>query len=90
MGDFLKSINDFNNNISAIGNGIGTTYYYVTHLDKLVILIWNTTVSLSFPVCLVICLTGMTLSIIGFKKPKQWAKISFFSYIAIQIFNMVI
>jgi hypothetical protein len=84
-----ESLKNIGNGLKTLTNIITKTYYYISNPIMLLKNIWVFTVNNSFYVCLVLTMGGFTLYLIGMRKGAKIARISFFSYIAIQIFNTV-
>jgi hypothetical protein len=82
-----ENVQKISDNIQAFVNGIRKVGYYITHPVELAQLFWRFVVANSFTICLVICIGGLILYVIGIKKGAKWAKVSFFSYLSIQVFN---
>jgi hypothetical protein len=82
----LKNIGTFCKKISDITS---QTYHYISHPAEIFKDAWIFTVNNSFSVCLLLTMGGMILYMFGVKKGSKVARISLFSYIAIQIFNTV-
>lgn len=84
--EILKSIGD---SLHSIVYYCDKFIYYTTHPIEVLKGSWNLAVNNSFEVCLIITMAGTILYIIGIKKGAKIAKISFMSYVAIQVFNSV-
>lgn len=87
--NLIEEVKDLNCSIKHFSESIGQGWYYITHPLELVLILWNEAVRYSFYVCLMIFVTGTIVYLIGYKKGAKWARVSVFSYVAIQIFNMV-
>jgi len=87
VSDLPKNIQKLNDNIEVLMNGIKKVVYYIVNPIELAKILWQFTVVNSFNICLVICICGLILYVIGVKKGAKWAKVSFFSYLTIQVFN---
>lgn len=57
---------------------------YILHPSKILIALWSCIVSISYPLCLLVCLGALLLYIFGFKKFAKWIPISLGLYVIIQ------
>lgn len=69
---------------------IAKFFDYIMHPAKVILILWNTTLQLSFIICLSICLASILLYIFGNKKYAKWAPISIGIYTLIQAIGSVI
>lgn len=83
----IDGITTFNESSKNFFHVIDRMYYYATNPKALGIVAWGFAVKSSFYICLLICLGGLILHLIGVNKAAKWAKISLFTYLAIQVFN---
>lgn len=90
MNDLTQSIGQFTEGTKQFFHIISQGVYYISHPAVLGSAIWSGALSISFILCLAICLGGIILYIIGYHKGATWAKISFFAYLSIHIFNSLL
>lgn len=85
----IEEIQNLNNNFKTFLDGIKAVILYISHPKLLLAAIWNFSVSYSFSICLIVCMFAMILYVLGIKRASKWVKISFFSYLTIQVFNSI-
>jgi hypothetical protein len=88
--DAVRTLQEFNGNTTEYFKIIKGLYYYTTHPIDLLLWLWEMTVKYSFYVCLSAFFISLILYLIGVRKAAQYAQISFFSYLAIKIFDTVV
>jgi hypothetical protein len=86
----IKTLQEFNGNTTEYFKIIKGIYHYTTHPVDLLLWLWEMAVKYSFYVCLSAFFICLVLYLIGVRKAARYAQISFFSYLAIQIFDAVI
>jgi hypothetical protein len=87
--NLVEQVKELNGSIKHFSNVVGKMWHYITHPLEVGLIIWNETVEYSFYICLMIFIIGTIIYLIGYKKGSKWARVSIFSYVAIQIFDMV-
>lgn len=85
----IEQIKELNASLKQFSTVIGKVWHYITHPLELGLIIWIEAVKYSFYVCLMIFIVSIIVYILGYKKGAKWARTSIFSYVAIQIFDMV-
>ena len=90
MNEFIEDIKQFNNNARGFGEEMGKIWYYLIHPKNLTWLLWCGAVKYSLIICLTIFFAGLILNVFGIRKGALWAKVSFLSFLTIQIFNAAI
>ncbi len=75
--------------ITEMWEVIKTIYRYITHPMEFIKDFATMICDMSFEVCLFLCFLGIVLYLIGVEKGAKLAKISFFAFLAIQIFRWV-
>jgi hypothetical protein len=86
--NLVEQTKELNGSIKHFSNVLDKIWHYITHPLVLGLAIWNEAVKYSFYICLMIFVLGTIVYLIGYKKGAKWARVSIFSYVAIQIFNM--
>ena len=89
MWDLLDNLRKFNESTKEYFEIIKVAYYYITHPKELLLWAWSTAVDISFYVCLSVFLISLVVYLLGVKKARLYAQLSFFIYLTIMIFNKV-
>ena len=68
---------------------IGKIIFYITHPKQLLSILWYCSVEYSYLICLIICVAGVIMYILGHKKGAKWISGSIVSYSIIQAINSI-
>lgn len=87
----MNGMTQLNDDLQKIGNSldnINKVLFYISHPVSLAELLWKSLVTYSYPICMMVCLIGIILYLIGIKKGGKYAVGSLMAYIVIQMLNI--
>ena len=87
--ELVKELQVFNDNIKLIFKKVSLLGHYVSHPRDVAVAVWNFAIQWSFHICLSMCFIGVLLYLAGVGRGAKVARIAFFTYLTINIFNWV-
>lgn len=78
-----QQISQLNEHLKSIGKVL----YYITHPKQLLIILWHCTLEYNYLICLLICVAGVIMYILGHKKGTKWISGSIIVYTLMQAIN---